>query len=410
MLRRAIDRYQAWAAALLISGLCFAGAWAIAGRVSLPADSDFNVIRWELRHLPDKWLYLTGRFFRGGLSAQEEDARLGRYLVLTARSEALERAAEDGTPPAELCRLRDERDGLENDVEAIIEGRLTAVLEDEGLASSLPLFPDARWVFPPVDVELDAAPRVLAVSRRDRIELIEQRPLRADLSAEDIRNVEAEIERDGARSAFVDALAGIALYPSIVAPRASYQLLVETIAHEWAHHYLSFKPLGARYLSSVELRTLNETVADITGQELASLVVERYPLSAAAEAELEALRPPEPPVDVGVALHQLRLDVDELLGVGKIAEAEALMEQRRKELADQGVYYRRINQAFFAFRGLYATDPGSVDPIGEKLLSLRERTGSTGAFLRAAAELTGGGDLDRLLAGDARAPGGRERR
>jgi len=253
-------------------------------------------------------------------------------------------------------------------------------------------------VFPPVDVELDPAPRVLAVSPRDRIELIEQRPLRADLSAADIRNVEAGIERDGARSAFVDALAGMALYPSIVAPRASYQLLVETIAHEWVHHYLSFKPLGVRYLSSVELRTLNETVADITGQELASLVVERYPLPAAAGAELEALRPPEPPMDVGAALRQLRLDVDGLLGAGRIAEAEALMERRRRELAGQGVYYRRINQAFFAFRGLYATDPASVDPIGEKLLFLRERAGSAGAFLRAAAQLTGATDLDTLLA------------
>ena len=398
MLRRAIDRYQAWAAALLIGGLCFAGAWAIAARVALPADSDFNVLRWELRHIPDKWLYLTGRFFRGGLSPQEEDARLGRYLVLTARIEDLEREAEDGAPPAELVQVRDERDGLENDVEAIIEGRLTAVLEDERLESSLPLFPDARLLLPPVDVELDAAPRVLAVSRRDRIELIEQRPLRADLSAADIRNVEAGIERDGARSAFVDALAGMALYPSIVAPRASYQLLVETIAHEWVHHYLSFKPLGVRYLSSVELRTLNETVADITGQELASLVVERYPLPAAAGAELEALRPPEPPMDVGAALRQLRLDVDGLLGAGRIAEAEALMERRRRELAGQGVYYRRINQAFFAFRGLYATDPASVDPIGEKLLFLRERAGSAGAFLRAAAQLTGATDLDTLLA------------
>ena len=74
------------------------------------------------------------------------------------------------------------------------------------------------------------------------------------------------------------------------------------------------------------------------------------------------------------------------------------MEQRRRELAQQGVVFRRINQAFFAFYGTYADDPASIDPIGEKVRTLRERSGSTGAFLRAAAQLTGDASLDRLLA------------
>lgn len=405
MIQHVIDRYLHWAAALSIVAICLAGSISVALAARLPTGDEFNVLDWELRNAPGKWLYLGGRLVRGRLSQDEENARLGRYIVLTARIGQLER---DEASQPEIDRLRDERDRLENDVEAVLEGRLTALLEDQGLESSLPLFPEARLVFPPVDVELDDTPHVLVVSPRDRIELIEQRSIRADLGPNGASEIESKIEAGGTRSALVDGLAGMALYPSVVAPRSSYQALAETTAHEWAHQHLSFKPLGMRYLSSLELRTLNETVADIVGQELGAQLVERYPLAEPYASELESLTPDAPPVDVGVALRQLRKDVDVLLAQGQIDRAEALMEQRRQELADQGAYFRRINQAFFAFRNIYANDPASTDPIGSKLSTLREREGSTGAFLRAAAKLTSAAALDKLLG--TTAAGGRERR
>jgi hypothetical protein len=405
VIQRVIHRYLHWAAALSILMMCLAGGISLAGAVRLPSGDEFNVLEWELRNAPGKWLYLGGRILHGRLSQAEEDARLGRYILLTARIEQLKR---DGASQPEIDRLRDERDGLENDVEAVLEGRLTTLLEEQGLESSLPLFPDARLVFPPVDVELDDTPHVLAVSPRDRIELVEQRAIRADLGPDDAGEIEAEVEAGGTRSALVDGLAGMSLYPSVVAPRTSYAALAETTAHEWVHNYLSLKPLGIRYLSSLELRTLNETVADIVGQELGAQLTERYPLAEPYASQLAALAPDALVVDVGAALRQLRIDVDALLAQGQIDRAEALMEQRRRELADQGAYFRRINQAFFAFRNIYATDPASTDPIGEKLGTLREREGSTGAFLRAAAQLTSAAALDRLL--ETTAAGGTERR
>jgi hypothetical protein len=405
VIQRVIHRYLHWAAALSVLMTCLAGGISLAGAVRLPSGDEFNVLEWELRNAPGKWLYLGGRILHGRLSQDEEDARLGRYILLTARIEQLKR---DGASQPEIDRLRDERDGLENDVEAVLEGRLTTLLEEQGLESSLPLFPDARLVFPPVDVELDDTPHVLAVSPRDRIELVEQRAIRADLGPDDAGEIEAEVEAGGTRSALVDGLAGMSLYPSVVAPRTSYAALAETTAHEWVHNYLSLKPLGIRYLSSLELRTLNETVADIVGQELGAQLTERYPLAEPYASQLAALAPDALVVDVGAALRQLRIDVDALLAQGQIDRAEALMEQRRRELADQGAYFRRINQAFFAFRNIYATDPASTDPIGGKLGTLREREGSTGAFLRAAAQLTSAAALDRLL--ETTAAGGTERR
>ncbi len=399
-MRRTLDRHFRWLPSALTLALCLAAAWAISLAAPIPARDEFNVVRWELRHLPNKWLYLSGRFLRGGLSPSEEDERLGRYLVLTARIRRLEADVATDVPGQrdELESLLHERHSLQNDAEAVLEGRLTAVLEDAGLDSSLPLFPDARWVFPPVDVELEEPPSELAVSRRDRIELVDQRPLRPGLSLDDAVALERAAERGGDRSALVLGVSGVATYPSIVAPEADYQGLVEAVAHEWVHQYLAFKPLGRRILSSEQLRTLNETVADLAGHDLALLVVQRYPLPSGAAAQLATLAPPEPAVDVGAVLRRLRLDIEALLSRGRVGEAEALMEQRRRELADQGVVFRRINQAFFAFHGSYADDPASIDPLGAKVEALRRRAGSVGAFLRAAAGLTSPADLDELLA------------
>lgn len=381
---------------IVIVGACVAASWAASLFIRLPRRDEFNVLRWELRHLPNKWLYLAGRRFDGRLSRQEQDQWLADYLRLTARIRAVANGPSPGDEAhqQELADLRAERQRLANEVEAVLEGRLTAVIDAAGLDSSLPLFPKARWVFPPVDVELEAPPMELAVSRRDRIELVGQRALQPGLSPDAIAQREQAVERAGDFSALVVPLEGAATYPSIVAPDDNYQALVTAVAHEWVHQYLFFKPLGVRILASQELRTLNETVADLAGRDLAALVVARYPLPVgAAPAPARA-----PAVDVAAVLRQLRLDVGGLLGRGEIDQAEQLMEQRRQELAAQGVMFRRINQAFFAFYSAYGDTAASIDPIGQKVQTLHQRQGDVGAFLRAASQLASAADLDRLLA------------
>jgi hypothetical protein len=109
--------------------------------------------------------------------------------------------------------------------------------------------------------------------------------------------------------------------------------------------------------------------------------------------------PPDQSIDFNQVMRELRLDVDRLLAEGKAAEAEALMEDRRRFLADHGYYIRRINQAYFAFHGLYANTPASSSPIGPKVEELRRRSASLGNFIHAAARITSEGDLDRLVAG-----------
>ncbi len=385
---------RGWLLAILLPVICLAGAGVISLAISIPDEDDFNVVSWELRHVPNKWLYLTGGLFRGGLSPAEEDERLARFFALTVEIEEVERSFSSDDVE-ELQRLLVERDELENDAEAIIEGRLTAVLDDVGLGSSLPLFPDAHWVFPPVDVEFDEPPRSLSISSRTRIELLERRPLRPGLSLDEAVDREQEIEQAGDVSALVGGLSGVGTYPTLVAPRGDYHALVSTVAHEWAHNYLFFKPLGARYYDSNELRTLNETAADLGGSALAALVVERYPLPAGLMGGPEPR--PAPTVDVDVVLRELRLDVVALLSAGQVEAAEGLMEERRLALAEEGIMFRRINQAFFAARGLYATTPGSVDPIGGDLRTLLDRADGIGEFLKTVAQFRSVRDLSDAL-------------
>ena len=41
----------------------------------------------------------------------------------------------------------------------------------------------------------------------------------------------------------------------------AFPWLVEAIAHEWVHNYLSIQPLGINYSASSEMRSINETTS-----------------------------------------------------------------------------------------------------------------------------------------------------
>lgn len=351
--------------AFLVGALLVGAAAAIRDARS---EDRFDLLRWERNTLLGKLVHAVGAPLRDDRDADEA---IAEYFALSDRAAGGE---------------------LENAVEAAIEGRIDAVLQDLGLNARLPLFGPLS-VFPPVDVEIVSPPQVLVVSPRDRIERRSTDLLRPDLTLEDIEAIEARVEAgDADLVALVVRSGGVATYPAIVTDTRSYRGTVETAAHEWVHHYLTFYPLGLRYFTSSAAESINETVADIVGDEVAALVLERYgdPTTPAP--------PGEPPlVDRDETLRHLRLEVDDLLESGRVEQAERRMEEVRLELCEGGVCIRKINQAFFAWFGTYAARPDSVDPLGPQLRELRELSSDLGEFLARVRGAGGRDDVERLL-------------
>ena len=58
------------------------------------------------------------------------------------------------------------------------------------------------------------------------------------------------------------------------------------------------------------------------------------------------------------------------------------MAQRVLLFRENGYYIRKLNQAYFAFHGMYGTSAASASPIGEQVRLLRSETSSLQEFLR----------------------------
>ena len=79
------------------------------------------------------------------------------------------------------------------------------------------------------------------------------------------------------------------------------------------------------------------------------------------------------------------------------------MEERRRIFVDNGYLIRRLNQAYFAFHGTYATTGAAgVSIVGRQVEELRRRSPTLGRFIRTAAEIGNPADLSDLL--DSAAP------
>jgi hypothetical protein len=246
---------------------------------------------------------------------------------------------------------------------------------------------------------------VLAVSPRDRIELEQSFLLEPGLGREEFEAIEDEAELDNGPetgiSAVVVGTGGVATYPAVVSASATYQHMVDTAFHEWTHQYLAFYPLGGSYFAGSDLRTLNETAANLAGTALAGEYFKRYPRMDAKPTPAPTAAPTASPgagFDFTAEMRTLRRQVEDMLARGEVAEAEALMEQKRTELAEHGYLIRKLNQAYFAFHGSYADTPGSIDPIGPKMEALLKEAGSPGSFVKLVSGITSRAELDRALA------------
>ncbi len=125
-------------------------------------------------------------------------------------------------------------------------------------------------------------------------------------------------------SSLVVPVGGIGTYPTMIERTTALDWLADTIAHEWTHNWLTQRPLGLNYETSPELRTMNETTASISGNEISQIVLKRYypelvPMYA-RQTQMASLpgSPAQANFDFRVEMHTTRVHVDELLAAGKM--------------------------------------------------------------------------------------------
>jgi hypothetical protein len=262
---------------------------------------------------------------------------------------------------------------------------------------------------PPVLYHSTPLPWALIVSPRDAIRQEADINLVPDLTVDEHAALEEQVDKKLDVSSLVVGIGGIGLYPTMVAQTSNINWLSEVVAHEWIHNFLTLRPLGMNYMTSPELRIMNETAASIAGKEIGRAVLEKYypefvPPPEPAERETEGQPEEEimpPPFDFVKEMHETRVNVDIMLANGQIEDAENYMELRRKIFWDNGYRIRKLNQAYFAFYGAYADNPkggaAGADPVGEAVRRLRTQSPSLASFIKQIAWMSSFEDLQKAV-------------
>lgn len=263
-------------------------------------------------------------------------------------------------------------------VEAALERLVGQAYLERGLSRSEPL-PLGR-LFPPVLVALTAPPNVLVIAPRTELRVLGSSLIRAmDVPEQD--RLEASADSTNV-SSLIAPIGGLATYPSMVLEEDAPERVLAAVAHEWLHQYLIFYPLGAGYWNRQETREINETTADMIGQEVGSQIAASFGLVA---GPTPGPPPPaaQPTFDFRAFMRETRVQTEQYLKDGQVDSAELFMRARRDELQQHGIQIRKLNQAYFALYGSYgegfAASPSN--PIPGLLRILRTRSPSLGDFM-----------------------------
>jgi hypothetical protein len=346
----------------------------------------------------------------GYLDREESKAVVSDYVQVTQQiikaEDALNQIYADPSiadKQAASTHIRSQLDGLDQRqaalapiAEGVLQGQVAEVAADRGLTA-------LGQPIPAVLYHSTSVPDALIVSPRKHIEQSANISITPGLTADQQAALEDRVDQGLDVSSLVVPIGGVGVYPTMIMRTTDLNWLTSTIGHEWTHNYLEFRPLGLLYDHTPELRTMNETTADIVGGEIGAEVLKRYypelHTSALPSLTLIALpfnhpNPgdiPRPPFDFRAEMHTTRVTADALLAQGKIPEAESYMEQRRQIFVQNGYYIRRLNQAYFAFYGAYADVPGGAageDPVGPAVRALRAQSKSLADFVNRIAWMT----------------------
>lgn len=357
------------------------------------ASHRFNLLAWETGNVFDKWYHelvallpwnsplprderiaLAEEFFLLG----QEERRLEGELLTVGES-----SLEADSIRQRLDEIHDQLNSIRPAVEQTVEREISDVLVAEGFSSRI------GAILPPVDTVLGHAPTLLVTSPRDRIFRLENTLLRHGIRPDDREALERLTLDERDLSAIVVNIGGVGTFPSVVSSGSSLHHALTVVAHEWLHNWFFFQPLGQHFWDNPDMTTLNETAATLGGWEIGDrayeamtgIKFERKPPAPPAERDPDAF-------DFSSYMRETRLHTEELLAQGRVTDAESYMEERRLELLERGYRIRKINQAYFAFYGSYATSAASISPIEGQLRELRQQSDTLGDFLNTVAQFS----------------------
>ena len=365
----------------------------------IASDHLFSIVRWEVKNFPQKWIHalweaipgnkpsreerliIIDDYFQLARKVQKEKDRIEGVLIRRSATKGSAAAAKELVPTTEALELVEkEKNALQGKAEEAVEAEISTLLAEMGFESRIGL------IWPPVDIKFEKPPTLLVLSPRDKITLMGSVLLDPDLKGVERDRIETEILEKHNLVGLVDDLAGLATYPNIVSDLYTTRTIMRTAVHEWMHAYFFFKPLGKNLRKSDTMFSINETTADIIGRELGDIVFERIggdlSISASRYAPAEDINP-----NFTRVMRETRQRTEELLNEGKIEEAEQYMREQQWFLRLRGYGLRKLNQAYFAFRGRYAESPASTSPLGDQLKELRSLLPSAAAFINEISEV-----------------------
>jgi len=123
--------------------------------------------------------------------------------------------------------------------EAIFQQQMQFILNEAGLNT-------AGQTLPPVLYRITPLPYALIVSPRDVIRQDANISLTPGLTLEERIEIEDKVSQSTGDSTLIEGIGGVGVYPTMVMSTTDINWLAEVVAHDWAHNYLTLRPLGLR--------------------------------------------------------------------------------------------------------------------------------------------------------------------
>jgi hypothetical protein len=245
-----------------------------------------------------------------------------------------------------------------------LEGNIRAVIKDAGIPE-----------IPGILIRTTTPPLLLVISPRDKILYFKRFLLIPEISDSQVENLEKQFH-DANLSANVSDLAGFGgAYPAIVSGNLESREMLDVAVEEWVHQHLSFRPLGFLYLldsvgvsQSPMVISMNETLAGMIADELGAEVYNKFYKGKDTDRQTAKAIPN---FDFNAEMHLTRVNTDLLLSAEMIDRAEQYMEERRIYINSHGYKIRKLNQAYFAFHGIYGKDPSAVTNMYDLMKNIR---------------------------------------